>query len=217
VAGKKWTQEMKDAAAAKRAAAKAAGTAPQRPAPARRRAPAVDPVETAVVQIVGVLTLPLMALGSGRESFLADALALEMTAQPLGHAMAEVAKVNPAVGEWLEKGAPATPYLLLGTVLFSLGTQVAVNHGLNIGPLAATTHSRAALVAEKRRQIAELQQAQAEEEQFIRDTAERVAQAEAVEDAERAAAHEADRLEYERRAAEDQWEASDIPAPEVVI
>lgn len=203
MAGKPWTDEMKAAAKAKREAA-----AKDKPKPAApRRRPTKDPVADAVETMMGVLSLPLMAMGSRNESFLADALALEMTAEPLGAAMAEVAKVNPAVGEWLEKGAPATPYILLGTVLFSLGSQIAVNHGANIGPLAAQTNPRSVMVAEKRRRIAAVQSAQestdAEMAADAAAAAEYQRQAHQREDREAAEALERSDAEYARRLPED--------------
>lgn len=214
MAGKPWTDEMKAAAKAKREAA-----ARDKPKPAApRRRPAKDPVADAVETMMGVLSLPLMAMGSRNESFLADALALEMTAEPLGAAMAEVAKVNPAVGEWLEKGAPATPYILLGTVLFSLGSQIAVNHGANIGPLAAQTNPRSVMVAEKRRRINEMQAAQASVDAEDRVLAAELAERNRVqEEREAAEALERSDAEYARRVAEDGWQPRDTPLADVVI
>jgi hypothetical protein len=221
MAGKPWTQEMKDEAKRKR---EAAGTAakPRPPRATRPRARAgKDPVAEAVETILGVLSLPLMALGAANDVFLADALALEMTAAPLGEAMAEVAKVNPAIGDWLEKGAPATPYILLGTVLFSLGTQIAVNHGANLGPLAAQTNTRAVMVAEKKRRIAEIQLRQEQNDKEIAEDMRAAAQYEK-ETSEREAKEYAEQLErsdaeYARRVAEDGWEPKDTPLADVVI
>jgi hypothetical protein len=216
MAGKPWTDEMKAAAKLKREAAAKLNPKPKpAPRPAARRGK--DPVAEAVETIVGVLSLPLMALGTRNESFLADALALELTAQPLGEAMAEVAKVNPAVGEWLEKGAPATPYILLGTVLFSLGSQIAVNHGANLPVLVGATNTRSAMIAEKRRRIGEVQAAQASEDataEYQRQEA-----AERARDEAREAAQPVERsdAEYARRVAQDGWEPRDMPLADVVI
>jgi hypothetical protein len=219
MAGKPWTQEMKDAARAKREAA-AAGKPKPRAAASRRRA-GKDPVAEAVETMVGVLTLPLMALGARNESFLADSLALEMSAQPLGEAMAEVAKVNPAIGEWLEKGAPATPYILLGTVLFTLGSQIAVNHGVSMPALLGATNPRNVMVAEKKRRIAEMQAAQERSDAYdaetVRAEQQRYEQAAAAEAQAAAEALERSDAEYARRVAEDGWEPRDTPLADVVI
>lgn len=167
MAGKPWTDEQKAAARAKREAAKK--TAPARPRTAPR---GKDPVVSAVETVGGVLVVPLTALGQVNESFLADALAVEMSVSPLAEAVGEVAKVNPAVGEFFQRGAPLTPYMLLASVLFGLGTQIAVNHGMSVGPLAGSTVPRSAMVIEmKQRLAAAQQQAQQQEAAWAAEAA----------------------------------------------
>lgn len=167
MAGKPWSEERKAAAARKRAAAKV-GAPPAKPA-ARRGAAGKDPVAEAVETIAGVLAMPLMSLGARNEAFLADALTLEMNAVPFGTAMAEVAKVNPRLGEFFERGAPATPYILLGTVLFSMGTQFAANHGVNLGPLAGSVTPRALMIAAAKERVAEQQRLMDEQNAMFED------------------------------------------------
>lgn len=163
MAGKPWSEERKAAFAAKREAAKAAPAAKPR---GRKK----DPNAEAIEQIYGVGSVILMTLGRVNESFLADALTLQLQAEETGAAFAEVAKINPRIADMLATSAPATPYILLGTVLMGTGLQIAANHGLKLGPLATQTVPRSALIAEMKgrmaqaQQYAETQAAQAEAE-----------------------------------------------------
>lgn len=166
MAGRVLTQEQKDERARKmREKRQAQREEAGAPAPKRAaRVPQSVKHAEAVAGMMNLLSVPLMGLGRVNESFLADALTLQMNAEPMGDAVAEVAKINPAVGDWLEKGAPAAPYILLGTVVFSLGAQLAVNHGVRLGPLGNGTHPKAAMVAEAKARVAAVEEARRQEE-----------------------------------------------------
>jgi hypothetical protein len=205
MAGRILTQDEKDERAAKMRAKRAAerqnaGEPPARPRAAR--VPQSVKHAEAVAGMLNLLSVPLMGLGRVNESFLADALTLQMNASPVGDAVAEVAKINPAVGDWLEKGAPAAPYILLGTVLFSLGTQLAVNHGVNLGPLGNGTHPRAVMVAEAKARAAAVEQARKEEEVSVQQQEDAAAQRMAEFDPEHVDPPSRDENEAARRAAE---------------
>ena len=161
MAGKPWSEERKAAAAAKRQAAKQAGGA--RPAAAKRAASTVDSNRIAVESILMTLSVPVMYLGRVDESFLADAFTLQVSAPAVGDAVAQVAKVNPWLDAALSKGAPATPYILLGTTLLTLGAQFAVNHKVNVGPLASSATPRTVMIDEMKARMHA--QAQAAEQQ----------------------------------------------------
>lgn len=165
MAGKPWSEERRAQHAAKMAERKAAAPAAAKPKRARK-----DPNAEAVEQMFGVGSVVLMQLGRFNDAFLADALTLQLQAEETGAAFAEVAKVNPRVADLFANTAPATPYILLGTVLLGTGLQIAANHGARLGPLAAQTTPKAVLVAEMRArmsqaaQFAESQRAAAEAE-----------------------------------------------------
>jgi hypothetical protein len=154
MAGKPWSEERKAQAAARRAAAKPAA------APKRAQNKASDN-RLAVETALNTLSVPVMLLGRVNESFLADALTMQLAAEPLGAAAAEVARVNPAFEQFLSRGAPATPYLLLGTTLLSIGAQLAVNHGVKLGPLGGSATPRGEMIAEMKRRMAAAEQAAA--------------------------------------------------------
>ena len=138
--GSGWS-EARRAAQAKRARKATSSTKSATKAPTY-----ADTVE----QVLHACSVPLMGLGRMNEAFLADALAIQMHARPLAEAVGEIATINPAVADLLDRGAPATPYLLLGSALMQMGVQIAANHG---GPAVMGAHPREAMVAEMRRRM----------------------------------------------------------------
>jgi hypothetical protein len=104
---------------------------------APRKAAAPD-FRAVVQEGIALLSIPLMGMGRMNRAFLADAAALQLNAEPLAHALNEVARINPGVSRLLSTTAPAVPYVLLGSALFNLGAQIAANHGRNI-PLPGVT------------------------------------------------------------------------------
>lgn len=158
MAGKPWSEERRAAFAAKQAEKKAG--APSAP----KRGPKRDPNAVAVETVWQTIGVGLMGFGRLSDAFLADSVVFQDTAAPMGDACAEIAKVNPRFEEFLSKGAPATPYLLAGTILFSITTQVAVNHGVKLGPLQSQTLPKSVLVQEAHRRMSEAQQQQAQME-----------------------------------------------------
>jgi hypothetical protein len=161
MAGKPWSEERRAQHAAKQAGKPAAPKPASAPRP--RAANKREDNRLAVETMLHSLSVPIMLMGRVNESFLADALTMQLAAEPIGQACAEVAKVNPAFEAFLTKGAPATPYLLLATTLISVGGQFAVNHGVKVGPLASSATPREVMIAEmKRRMKAAESDAQAE-------------------------------------------------------
>lgn len=156
MAGKPWSEERRAAHAAKQAA-KNAGTPS---APPRQRASKKDPNAQAVETVWSTAAMALMGFGRFNEGFLADSVVFQDTAEPMGAACAELAKINEGFADLLSKGAPATPYLMVGSILFSMGTQIAANHGAKLGPLQGTTIPRDVLIGEARRRMSEAQQQQ---------------------------------------------------------
>lgn len=154
MAGKPWSEERRAAHAQKMAERKAAAPA----AAAKPKRSRKDPNAEAVEQMYGVGSVILMQMGRFNDAFLADALTLQLQAEETGAAFAEVAKINPRVADLFANTAPATPYILLGTVLLGTGLQIAANHGAKLGPLAAQTTPKAVLVAEMRARMSQAQQ-----------------------------------------------------------
>jgi hypothetical protein len=186
MAGKPWSEERRAQHAAKQAGKPS--TARPAAAPRPRAGNKRDDNRLAVETMLHSLSVPVMLMGRVNESFLADALTMQLAAEPIGQACAEVAKVNPAFEAFLSKGAPATPYLLLATTLISVGGQFAVNHGIKVGPLASSATPREVMIAEMRRRMSDAEQAaqaQAEEERAwqAQDLADRQAGTGAYEDA----------------------------------
>jgi hypothetical protein len=105
---------------------------------------------SAVADLINTLSVPMMVMGNANDAFLADALTLQLQARPIGEAMARVAEVNPAVAAFIDSGSVTSPYLLLGSTLLALGSQLASNHGIKIGFLTAGTHPKSVLVTEMR-------------------------------------------------------------------
>jgi len=78
---------------------------------------------------IGAGALLVMGQRSNSEPLLCDAVVIAENAAPLGAACAEVAKVNPRFAKALDKILEVGPYGALVTVAFSVGMQVAANHG----------------------------------------------------------------------------------------
>ena len=165
MAGKPWSAERRAQHEAKMAQRKAAQPAAPKPKRSRK-----DPNAEAIEQLYGVGSVILMTMGRLNDAFLADALTLQLQAEETGAAFAEVAKINPRVADMLAGAAPATPYVLLGTVVFGTALQIAANHGAKLGPLASQTVPKETMVVEMKArmtqaaQFAETQRAQAEAE-----------------------------------------------------
>ena len=174
MAGKPWSEERRAQHAAKQAAKPAAPKPASAPRP--RAANKREDNRLAVETMLHSLSVPVMLMGRVNESFLADALTMQLAAEPIGQACAEVARVNPAFEAFLSKGAPATPYLLLATTLISVGGQFAVNHGVKVGPLASSATPREVMIAEMKRRMADTAaQAEREERQYQEMHAQNVA------------------------------------------
>lgn len=158
-AGSKWSDERRAAFEARKSQA------------APKAKPRVVDVEgstdraSAVADLINTISVPMMMMGQANDAFLADALTLQLQARPIGEALARVADVNPAVAAFIDGGSTTSPYLLLGSTLLALGSQLAANHGLKVGFLTAGTHPRAVLVAEMQARMANAEaQRQADEE-----------------------------------------------------
>lgn len=183
MAGKPWSEERKAAYAAKRAAAKPA---------ASKAAPKRDPNAQVVSSVWSMIGVALMPLGRANDAFLADSVVFTDTADAMGDACAELAKINDGFANFLSKGAPATPYLTIGVILMTAGLQVAANHGAPLGPLAAQTMPKAVLVQEAHNRMSQAEAQRAAMQQM-------------------ADANQAywDEQELAKRSAESEWVATD--------
>lgn len=94
------------------------------------------------IQICG---LPLVALGSYDEAYLADAAALSIHAEPIADALNSLAQHNLRIAMVLERLSQVGPYGLLLSALTPLIAQIAANHGVIKGGAFGTV-SKDALI-----------------------------------------------------------------------
>lgn len=70
--------------------------------------------------------------GTGNRSFRADAITLASSAEDIGNAVADVCDQDERFARVVDKVCAAGPYSALITVMFSVGSQIARNHGAQV-------------------------------------------------------------------------------------
>jgi hypothetical protein len=107
---------------------------PGRPAGSKSEAPKGLSKEARSQGVAGIVQLAaggclLAERGTGQKAFKADAITLASSAGEIGEAIADVCDSDERFARVIDKVCAAGPYSALITVMFSVGSQIARNHG----------------------------------------------------------------------------------------
>jgi hypothetical protein len=111
----------------KRDAKRRGSTSKSKAATSKRKG---SPYKQDVLGLIQLVAAPVFVIGMRDDTFAADAVAIDMHAEPIADACAQIAEKNERFARALDKLAEVGPYGALIAAVAPLAFQVAANHGL---------------------------------------------------------------------------------------